>query len=65
MDDKYFNGRVFEQFRKVLDLPSEIATRESNDDRLMSIVDLSFIELMKIYLESVHCLVSVGNITME
>jgi hypothetical protein len=43
MDDKYFNERVFEQLRKVLDLPSEIATRESNDDRLMSIVDLSFI----------------------
>ena len=43
MDDKYFNERVFEQFRKFLKLPSEIVTDESNDDWLMTLVDLSFI----------------------
>jgi hypothetical protein len=65
MDDKYFNERVFEQFRKFLKLPSEIVTDESNDDMIMSLLSISFIQLMKIYLESVHYLDSAGNITME
>ena len=65
MDDKYFNESVFEQLRKFLKLPSEIVTRESNDDMIISLLSISFIQLMKIYLESIHCLVSAGNITME
>ena len=65
MEDKFYNESVLEQFRKVLNIPTEIATRESNDDRLISLVELSFIHLMTIYLESVHYLFSAGNITME
>ena len=34
---------VLEQFREVLNLPSEIVTDESDDERLMSHINLSFI----------------------
>jgi hypothetical protein len=65
MKDKYFNEKVFEQFRKFLKLPSEIATPESNDDMLMSLLSIFFIQLMNSYLESLNYIDSAGNITME
>ena len=65
MDDKYFDQKVFEQLRQFLKLPFEIVTRESNDDMIMSLLSISFIKLMKIYLESVNFLVFAGKITME
>jgi hypothetical protein len=52
MEDKYFNERVLEQFLEVFNLPSEIVTDESDDDRLIFLINRIFIQLMNIYLES-------------
>ena len=65
MEDKYFNERVLGQFREILSLPYEIVTLESDDESLMSLIRISFIQLMKIYLESHQYPVSAVNITME
>ena len=51
MEDKYFNKSVIEQFIEALNLPSEIVTYESEDEPLMSLINLSFNELMNYYLE--------------
>ena len=51
MDDKYFNQTVLEQFIEVFNLPSELVTDESDDEIMMSYINLSFIQLMNLYLE--------------
>ena len=58
MEDKYFNKSVIEQFIEALNLPSEIVTDESEDETLMSLINLSFNELMKTFLEWHMCPVS-------
>ena len=65
MEDKYFIEMVLEQFREVLNLPSEIVTDESDDESLLSLINLSFIQLMNSYLEQHKCPVSQGSITMQ
>ena len=65
MEDKYFNKSVLEQFIEALNLPSEIVTYESEDEPLMSLINLSFNELMNYYLEQHMCRVSPAKITME
>ena len=63
MEDKYFNQTVLEQLIEVLNLPPEIVTNESDDETLMTHINLSFIQLMNIYLEQHKCPVSPGSIT--
>ena len=65
MEDKYFNETVLKQLIEVLNLPPEIVTNESDDDSLMSLINLSFIQLMNIYLEQHKCPAFPGSITMQ
>ena len=51
MGDKYFNERVTQKFMKVLKLPDEIVTNESDDELLMSFINQSFNQLMNIFLD--------------
>lgn len=51
MEDKYFDEWVFERFKFRLKLFSDIVTDESDDDRVLSIISLSFNQFMNIYLE--------------
>ena len=51
MEDKYFHKTVLEKFIEVLNLPSEIVTPESDDESMMSLINLSFIQLMNFFLE--------------
>ena len=62
MEDKYFNERVFEQFHQVL---NTFVTLQSDDERMMSVINLSFIQLINIFLESYQYSVSKVNISME
>ena len=64
-EDKYFNEIVFEQFREVLNLPPDIVSFESDDYRLTSLINLSFIQIMNIFIESHQYLVSTTSITLE
>jgi hypothetical protein len=64
MEDKYYNEWIFEQFRQVLNLPSEIVSDESDDERLMLVINFSFNQLMNIFLESHQLSVSSATITM-
>lgn len=68
MEDKYYDESVLEQICKILNL-SKISylleTDEPDYDLLMSVINISFVQLMKIYLESHQCPVSPANITME
>jgi hypothetical protein len=56
---------VLEQFIDVFKLPPEIVTDESDDEILMSLINLSFIQLMNFYLEKQKCPVSPANITIQ
>ena len=56
---------MLKQFIELLDLPSEIVTFESDDESLMSLINLSFIQLMNSYLEQHKSPVSPGKITMQ
>ena len=55
---------MLEQYIDVFKLPPEIVTAESDDETLMSIINLSFIQLMNIYLEKQKCPVTPANITI-
>ena len=65
MEDKYFNQSVLEKFIEVMNLPDEIVTRISEDETMMSLIDLSFIQLINIHLERHDLQVSLGKITMK
>jgi hypothetical protein len=53
MEDKYFYESALVQFCEILNVPSDIMTRESDDDdRAIYIIKMSFIQLMNFYLES-------------
>jgi hypothetical protein len=65
MEDKYFNEWIFEKFRQVLNLPSEIVSDESDDERLMFVINFSFNQLMNIFLESHQLPVSACTITIK
>ena len=66
MEDKYFYESALVQFCEILNVPSDIMTRESDDDdRAIYIIKMSFIQLMNFYLESHQYPVSSVNITME
>ena len=65
MEDKCFNKSALEQFIELLNLPSKIVTDESDDETLMTFVNLSFNELMNYFLEQQMCLDSPPKITME
>ena len=56
---------MLEQFIDVFKLPPEIVTAESDDETLMSLINLSFIQLMNFYLEEQKYPVTPANITIE
>jgi hypothetical protein len=65
MEDKFLNLILHEEFIKILNLPPKIVTNESEDEIMMSLINISFIELMNIYLQQHYCTISPGKIIMQ
>ena len=56
---------MLKQFIELIDISSETVTYESDDESLMSLINLTFNQLMNSYLEQLNHPVCLDRITME